>query len=130
MKVNDIITIIAGNENIPEAIIGKSGFIEEDAGFINGSHNYVVVIVDNDGTPIGNGPVPESCLKLTDDKMAIDAVNLFNDKLKNIIDNTKSKVVDINAGLNELSKKYNIPADKIREIYTDVYKLTKGILDS
>lgn len=129
MKENDIIKIVSGFNGLPNEMIGKFGFIEEDAGLIKGVKNWIVIILENDGAPIGNGPVPESCLEIVNDEVAVKAVNAFNNQLKKIMEGTKAQAVDIEKGLEELSKKYNLPPAKLREIYTDVYELTKGIIN-
>jgi hypothetical protein len=129
MKENDIIKIKSEFKGLPKEMVGKFGFIEEDAGLIKGVRNWIVIIVENDGIPLGNGPVPESCLEITTDEVAIKAVNAFNAQLKKVMDGTREQAIDIDKGLQVLSKKYDLPVDKLREIYTDVYELTKGIID-
>jgi hypothetical protein len=128
MKLNDIIKIIASFSGMPEGSIGKFGFIEEDAGLIRGVQHYIVILLENDGIPFGNGPIPITSLELIDDPIAVNAVNIFNKNVNQIIEQTKSKAVDVNKILEELSKKHNLSVAKLREIYTDVFESTKGII--
>jgi hypothetical protein len=128
MKIGDAIKITAPFKGSKKDFIGKFGFIEEDAGLIQGVKHYIVILLENDGIPFGNGPVPISSIELTDDPIALNAYKIFNENIKKIMENTKSQAIDIDKGLEELSKKHNLSIAKLREIYTDVFELTKGII--
>ena len=128
MKINDIIRIKSEFKGMPPGSVGKFGFIEEGEELIDGIKHHVIIILENDGVPFGNGPVPISSLELTDDPVAKKAFDAFNDNVNKIMENTKVSVIEINKGLEELSKKYNLPVSKLREIYTDVFELTKGLI--
>lgn len=129
MKINDIIRIKSAFKGMPEGAVGKIGFIEENEELINGIMHHVVIIIEDDGVPFGNGPVPISSLEITDDPKAIEAFKRFNDSVNKIMEQTKVIALEIDKGLLELSKKHDITVAKLRAIYSDVFELTKGLIN-
>lgn len=129
MKINDIIKIVKPISGIPPEVVGKFGFIEDNEGLVQGVQHWVVIILDSDGSPFGNGPVPESAIELTDDPTAKLAVDIFNEQIRKITDGVKVSMIEINKGLETLSKKHNLSIAKLREIYTDVFEVTKGLIN-
>jgi hypothetical protein len=129
MKINDIIKVVKPIAGVPPEVVGKFGFIEDNEGLVQGVQHWIIIILDNDGTPFGNGPVPESAIELTEDPTAKVAVDIFNEQIKKLTEGVKVNIVEINKGLEVLAKKHNMTVAKLREIYTDVFEVTKGLIN-
>jgi len=127
-EINSLIKVVRPINGAPSELVGKFGFIEDSESYIAGVKNWIIIILDEDGTPLGNGPVPESSIELTEDPAAKKAFELFNNSIQKITDNIKEKSINIEKALEEISKKHGLPVTKIREIYTDVYDATKGLI--
>jgi hypothetical protein len=129
MKINDIIKVVKPIAGVPPEVVGKFGFIEDNEGLVQGVQHWIIIILDGDGTPFGNGPVPESAIELTEDPAAKVAVDIFNEQIKKLTEGVKVNIVEINKGLEGLSKKHGLSVAKLREIYTDVFEVTKGLIN-